>query len=50
MKEFTSKSNSLDFIIKTSYAPLTAVDVERSFSAYKNLLTDRRNRLTQENI
>lgn len=35
---------------KTLYAPLTSVDVERSFSIYKNILTDRRLNLTTENI
>lgn len=32
------------------YAPITSVDVERSFSAYKNILSDRRRRLKFENI
>jgi hypothetical protein len=36
--------------IKSLYAPLTSVDVERSFSHYKNLLTDRRHKLTNANI
>ena len=31
------------------FAPLVSVDVERSFSRYKTLLTDRRHRLTPEN-
>lgn len=34
----------------TKYAPLTTVDVERSFSRYKAILTDQRRRLTQENL
>jgi len=32
------------------YAPITSVDVERSFSQYKNLLTDKRRSLLLENI
>lgn len=32
------------------YAPITSVDVERSFSQYKNLLTDKRRSLLFENI
>uniref|UniRef100_UPI00358E2E52 transcription factor 19 isoform X1 n=1 Tax=Myxine glutinosa TaxID=7769 RepID=UPI00358E2E52 len=32
------------------YCPIVSVDVERSFSVYRNVLTDRRHRLTKENI
>jgi hypothetical protein len=32
------------------YAPITSMDVERSFSQYKNLLTDKRRFLLFENI
>ena len=32
------------------YAPITSVDVERSFSQYKNLLTDKRRSLLFQNI
>lgn len=32
------------------YCPITSVDVERSFSAYKLILTDNRRSLTPENI
>jgi hypothetical protein len=28
------------------YAPVTSVDVKRSFSKYKNILTDRRTKMT----
>lgn len=31
-------------------APLTSVEVERSFSMYKNILTDRRHRFIDENL
>jgi hypothetical protein len=40
----------LTFRCKTKFAPLTSVDVERSFSIYKYLLNDRRQNLTKENI
>lgn len=32
------------------WAPLVSVDVERSFSVYKYVLSDRRLRFTQENV
>ena len=32
------------------FCPLTSCDVERSFSIYKNFLTDRRTGFTKENI
>jgi len=40
----------MDFLIKTSYAPLVSVTVERSFSTYKSILTDRRHNLLEANI
>lgn len=33
-----------------TYAPLVSVDVERSFSDYKYILSDRRQSFTQENL
>ncbi|CAH0562763.1 unnamed protein product [Brassicogethes aeneus] len=35
---------------KFKHAPITSVDVERSFSAYKNILSDRRQSFTTENL
>ena len=32
------------------YAPISSVDVERTFSRYKNLLTDKRRSMVFENI
>ena len=32
------------------FCPTTSVDVERSFSMFKNILSDRRQSLTQENL
>jgi hypothetical protein len=43
------ENNDFTFIKKTIYA-LTSVDVERSFSIYKNILSDRRQCLKTENI
>lgn len=37
-------------IIKYKYAPLTSCDVERSFSAYKMIFSEKRQNLTVENI
>lgn len=35
---------------KVKYAPVTSVDVERSFSAYKLILTDKRHSFSLENL
>jgi hypothetical protein len=37
-------------IVNFKYAPVNSVDVERSFSAYKNILSDRRRSFKFENI
>jgi len=37
-------------LIYFKYAPITSADVERSFSRYKNILSDNRQRLDVENI
>jgi hypothetical protein len=37
-------------ILKLKYAPLISCDVERSFSSYKHILSDKRQSVTQENI
>lgn len=39
-----------EFISKFKYAPITSCDVERSFSAYKLILTDKRHSLTVETM
>ena len=33
-----------------NYAPVQSVDVKKSFSIYKNILTERRHSLTEENL
>ena len=48
--KFTNPDNDHDFKMQIKYAPLVSVDVERSFSTYKSILTDRRHNLTEENI
>jgi hypothetical protein len=48
--KLTSKENTLSFLQSTVYAPLTSVEVERSFSMYKNLLTDNRQSLKENSI
>ncbi len=42
--------NTDEFKFITNYAPLKSVDVERSFSTYKNLLSDKRTNFTESNI
>jgi len=32
------------------YAPITSVDVKRSFSVFKNMLTDKRHSFTEEKL
>lgn len=49
VKEFSTNNNP-EFRLKTQFTPLVSVDVERSFSKYKLILTDRRQSLTVENI
>ncbi|KAL4143990.1 hypothetical protein QTP88_006235 [Uroleucon formosanum] len=39
-----------DDIVNLKYAPMNSVDVERSFSVYKNILSDRRRSFKFENI
>eukprot|EP00095_Tigriopus_kingsejongensis_P008149 maker-scaffold196_size269943-snap-gene-1.31 protein:Tk08149 transcript:maker-scaffold196_size269943-snap-gene-1.31-mRNA-1 annotation:"PREDICTED: uncharacterized protein LOC100906479" len=41
---------SQDDVSKMKFCPTTSVDVERSFSQYKNILSDRRHSFTKENI
>ncbi|KAL4085189.1 hypothetical protein QTP88_027048 [Uroleucon formosanum] len=38
------------FVANMKYAPLTSVDVERSFSLYKHILSDRRINMTPEHM
>jgi len=39
-----------DMIAALKYAPMTSCDVERTFSVYKNIFTDRRCSFTEENL
>ncbi|KAF0719005.1 DUF659 domain-containing protein [Aphis craccivora] len=41
---------SSDDIVYFKYAPITSVDVERSFSAYKTILSDNRRSFVFENL
>lgn len=45
LEELTS-----DDIVFFKYSPITSVDVERSFSTYKSLLTDNRRNFKFENL
>ena len=50
--DFIRFTNSLDlnYRLKIKYAPLCSIDVERSFSCYKDILSNKRESLTQANI
>ena len=48
--KFTCEDNSIDHQIKTVFASLVSLDVERSFSTYKTILSDRRYNLLNSNI
>ncbi len=49
LKPFCENSD-FEFRSNTEFAPLVSVEVERSFSQYNNILTDKRHRFTEENI
>ena len=37
-------------VVALKYCPVVSADVERSFSVYKNILSDRRHRFTNDNL
>lgn len=41
IEKFRSDGDTFDFKLKTSFAPLVSVDVERSFSMTKSILSDK---------
>lgn len=41
---------TISSVVNMKYAPLTSVDVERSFSLYKHILSDRRINMTPEHM
>jgi hypothetical protein len=41
IEKFTSDGNTFDFKFRTRFAPLVSVDVERSFSMTKRILSDK---------
>jgi len=47
---FVSNTQTFDHKSKIVYAPLNSVDVERSFSRYKNILRDNRTAFTTERL
>lgn len=49
MSQFPEDYTCNDFV-HFKYAPTTSVDVERSFSSYKTLLSDNRRAFTFENL
>ena len=49
-KNIHSRYNNASIISVFKYAPVTSVDTERSFSKLKTILTDNRQKLTQEDL
>ena len=45
-----ANNQDLEFNVRTKYAPLVSVDVERSFSVYKTTLAPNRENFTFDNI
>ena len=43
---FDQQSNTMSDLINRKYYPLTSCDVERSFSMYRSILSDRRTNLS----
>ena len=50
LKSSSIKYFSPEMLSSFKYAPITSVDVERSFSAYKHIVTNRRHNLTEINM
>lgn len=52
MHHFCHRKNYLEFddIVYFKYAPITSVDVERSFSAFKTILSNNRRAFEFENL
>ena len=48
--QFTSSSNEFEHLKNIKFAPLTSVDVERSFSIYKRILDDDRHNLSKKTL
>lgn len=48
--ELLPETISANIAPKFKYCPVTSVDVERSFSTYKNILSDRRHNLTTQHL
>jgi len=50
LKKFTDGENDYEFRYNTRFAPLVSVDVERSFSLYKDILSDKRQNMSTKTI
>lgn len=48
--DLSSSNLNLDNYLSMKYAPITSVDVERSFSMYKNILTPNRSRFSEDSL
>lgn len=49
-EDIVIKENFAENVPNMIYAPITSVDVERTFSMYKTLLADNRQRFQFENL
>ncbi|KAE9538874.1 hypothetical protein AGLY_005456 [Aphis glycines] len=48
--DLSSSNFNLDNYLSMKYAPITSVNVERSFSIYKNILSPNRNRFSEDSL
>jgi len=48
--DLSSSNLNLDNYLSMKYAPITSVDVERSFSMYKNILSPNRSRFSEDSL
>ncbi|KAL4126569.1 hypothetical protein QTP88_010789 [Uroleucon formosanum] len=48
--DLSSSILNLDNYLSMKYAPITSVDIERSFSMYKNILTPNRSRFSEDSL
>jgi hypothetical protein len=50
LKKFIKDDNDYEFRCNIKFAPLVSVDVERSFSKYKEILSDKRQNMTKATV
>lgn len=50
MSELLPETISANIVPKFKYCQVTSIDVERSFSTFKNILTNQKHNLSTENL